>query len=134
MDPRESRFAYRGREHHRLDQVYLARIDQTTRRTSTRHSANERAGLIERRWRLAAAVPTCRDNVCLLILVARRGTGATVPGMIGFTLPKIRRLLTKLVLRVTDAADHIRARSSFRRRRQHQVRLSHYKRRGSPLT
>lgn len=26
--------------------------------------------------------------------------------MIGFTLPEIRRLLTKLVLRVTDAAEH----------------------------
>ncbi len=54
--------------------------------------------------------------------------------MIGFTLPEIRRLLTKLVLRVTDAADHIWSWSRFRRRRQHQARLSHYERRGYPLT
>jgi len=50
--------------------------------------------------------------------------------MIGFTLPEIRRLLTKLVLRVTDAAEHVWA----RRRRQHQARLGYYKRRGYPLT
>ena len=54
--------------------------------------------------------------------------------MIGFTLPEIRRLLTKLVLRVVDAADHVWAWSRFRRRRQHQARLSHYNRRGYPLT
>jgi hypothetical protein len=54
--------------------------------------------------------------------------------MIGFTPPKIRRLLTKLILRVADTAEHIWARSRFRRRRQHQARLSHYKRRGHPLT
>jgi hypothetical protein len=57
-----------------------------------------------------------------------------MPGMIGFTLPEIRRLLTKLVLRVTDAADHVWSWSYFRHRRQHQARLSHYKRRGYPLT
>lgn len=54
--------------------------------------------------------------------------------MIGYTLPEIRRLLTRLVLRVTDAAEHVWAWSRFRRRRQHQARLSHYKRRGYPLT
>lgn len=54
--------------------------------------------------------------------------------MIGFTLPEIRRLLTKLILRVTDAADRVWAWSHFRRRRQHQARLSPYRRRGYPLT
>jgi hypothetical protein len=44
------------------------------------------------------------------------------------------RLLTKLVLRVTDTAEHVWAWSCFPRRRQHQARLSHYRRRGSPLT
>jgi hypothetical protein len=34
--------------------------------------------------------------------------------MIGFTLPEIRRLLTKLVPRVADAAEHVLAWSSFR--------------------
>ncbi|WP_434219659.1 NUDIX domain-containing protein [Amycolatopsis nalaikhensis] len=45
---RESRFTYRGREHHRLDHVFLARIDDTAPQIALRHSANERAGLIER--------------------------------------------------------------------------------------
>jgi hypothetical protein len=54
--------------------------------------------------------------------------------MIGFTRPEIRRLPIKLVLCVADAADHIWAWYGFRRRRQHQARLSHDKRRGNPLT
>jgi hypothetical protein len=54
--------------------------------------------------------------------------------MINFTLPEIRRLLIKLVLRVADAAEHTWSWSHWRRRRQHQARLSHYKRRGYPLT
>lgn len=54
--------------------------------------------------------------------------------MIDLTLPEIRRLLTKLVFRVIDAAEHIWAWSRWRRRRQHQAKLSHYKRRGHLLT
>jgi hypothetical protein len=45
-----SRFTYRGREHHRLDHVYLARTDHDAPQVALRHTANERAGLIERRW------------------------------------------------------------------------------------
>ncbi len=54
--------------------------------------------------------------------------------MIAFTLPEIRRLLARLVLREDHPADHIWAWSTWRRRRQHQARLSHYRRRGHPLT
>jgi hypothetical protein len=54
--------------------------------------------------------------------------------MINFTLPEIRRLLTKLVLRVSNTAEHVRAWSHWRRRRQHQARLSHYKQPGYPPT
>jgi hypothetical protein len=54
--------------------------------------------------------------------------------MIDLTLPEVRRLLIKLVLRVTDTTEHIWAWSTWRRRRQHQARLSHYKCRGYPLT
>lgn len=43
----------------------------------------------------------------LSIPCRKEGTAAGEPGMIGFTLPEIRRLLTKLVLRLADAADHI---------------------------
>jgi hypothetical protein len=54
--------------------------------------------------------------------------------MIAFTLPEIRRLLIKLVLRVAGTTEHVWAWSTWRRRRQHQARLSHYRRRGHPLT
>jgi hypothetical protein len=54
--------------------------------------------------------------------------------MIDLTVPEVRRLLTKLVLRVHSTVEHIWAWSRWRRRRQHQARLSHYKRRGHPLT
>ena len=60
---RESRFTYRGCAHHRLDHVYLARTDHDAPQVALRHTANERAGLIERRWWSAAALSTCRDKV-----------------------------------------------------------------------
>ena len=67
---RESRFTYRGRQHHRLDHVYLARIDRTTPRTATRHSANERTGLIERRWWPVEQLQLCRDKLLPDVLPA----------------------------------------------------------------
>jgi hypothetical protein len=54
--------------------------------------------------------------------------------MIDFTLPEIRRLLVNLILRHTHPAAHVWSWSDWRRRRQHQARLSHYRRRGHPLT
>jgi hypothetical protein len=53
--------------------------------------------------------------------------------MIGWTLPEIRHLITALILRHTAPPEHIWAWSRWRRRRQHQARLSHYRRRGYPL-
>ncbi len=60
--------------------------------------------------------------------------------MIGLTLPEIRRLTIALALALALAlgsarcARHVWAWSNWRRRRQHQARLSHYRRRGHPLT
>ncbi|MEV0108034.1 hypothetical protein AB0H42_17085 [Nocardia sp. NPDC050799] len=54
--------------------------------------------------------------------------------MIALTLPEIRRLLVALVLPRHHDPDHVWAWSRWRRRRQHQARLSHYRRRGHPLT
>jgi hypothetical protein len=54
--------------------------------------------------------------------------------MINFTLPEIRRLLINLALRSTHTAEYVWSWSIWRRRRQYQARLSHYKRRGYPLT
>ncbi|MEU4523446.1 NUDIX domain-containing protein [Amycolatopsis sp. NPDC024027] len=60
---RESRFTYRGRQHHRLDHVYLARTDHDAPQVALRHTANERASLIERRWWSAAGLSACRDKL-----------------------------------------------------------------------
>ncbi|MCA1703385.1 MAG: NUDIX domain-containing protein [Actinobacteria bacterium] len=47
---RETRFHYRGCEHHRRESVYLARVTDTTPTLRPKHTANEKAGLIERHW------------------------------------------------------------------------------------
>ncbi|AGL14839.1 hypothetical protein L083_1329 [Actinoplanes sp. N902-109] len=52
--------------------------------------------------------------------------------LIGFTLPEIRRLIAALVVR-PHPPRHVWWWSAWRRRRQHQARLSHYKRRGYAL-
>lgn len=54
--------------------------------------------------------------------------------MIALTLPEIRRLLVALVLTRHHDTDHIWAWSRWRRRSQYRARLSHYRRRGHPLT
>lgn len=53
--------------------------------------------------------------------------------MIALTLPEIRRLLVAFILTTPHDADHIWNWSRWRRRRQHQARLGHYRRRGHPL-
>jgi hypothetical protein len=53
--------------------------------------------------------------------------------MIGYTVPEIRRLLAALFVRIHQPKHHVWWWSDWRRRRQYQARLSHYKRRGYPL-
>ena len=50
--------------------------------------------------------------------------------MIGYTVPEIRRLLVQLILRHAHPDEHVWSWSNWRRRRQHQARTSHYRRRG----
>jgi hypothetical protein len=52
--------------------------------------------------------------------------------MINYTLPEIRRLLVHLILRHDHQPEHIWSWSHWRRRRQHQARVSHYRARGYP--
>ncbi|MGH4026246.1 MAG: NUDIX hydrolase [Pseudonocardiaceae bacterium] len=59
---RETRFHYRGREHHR-ESVYLARITDTAPTLRPRHTANEKAGLIEYRWWTHPELAACRDKL-----------------------------------------------------------------------
>jgi hypothetical protein len=52
--------------------------------------------------------------------------------MIALTVPEIRRLLVHLLLQHTQPAEHAWTWSHRRRRRRHQARISHYRRRGDP--
>ena len=52
--------------------------------------------------------------------------------MIGYTVPEIRRLLAALTVRPQHCDKHIWSWSAWRRRRQHQARISHYRRRAYP--
>jgi hypothetical protein len=52
--------------------------------------------------------------------------------MIGYTVPEIRRLLAALTVR-PHQHKHLWWWSRWRRRRQHQARLSHYQSRGYQL-
>jgi hypothetical protein len=54
--------------------------------------------------------------------------------MIGYTLPEIRRLLTGLAQPYLPDPGHVLAWSNWRRKRQYQARISHYRRRGYELT
>jgi len=54
--------------------------------------------------------------------------------MIGYTLPEIRRLFTSLIQACAPDPERIWSWSAWRRRRQYQARLCHYRRRGYVLT
>lgn len=60
---RETRFRYRGQDHHRREHVFLGRCTDTTRRSATRPTDNEKLGLIERRWWTADELVQCRDKL-----------------------------------------------------------------------
>ena len=64
----------------------------------------------------------------------KKGIGTSDPGMIGYTLPEIRRLLISLVQACAPDPGHVWSWSRWRRRRQYQARLCHYRRRGYALT
>ena len=63
----------------------------------------------------------------------KRGTGTSDPGMIGYTLPEIRRLLISLIQARAPDPGRVWSWSAWRRRRQYQARLCHYRRRGYQL-
>jgi hypothetical protein len=54
--------------------------------------------------------------------------------MIGYTLPEIRRLLINLIQSYSPDPVRVWSWSRWRRRRQYQARLCHYRRRGYALT
>ncbi|GGS54996.1 NUDIX hydrolase [Actinokineospora fastidiosa] len=60
---RESRFRYQDRDHHRIEHVFLARTTTTDPQAPVRPTANEKAGLIERRWWSAHDLQQCRDKL-----------------------------------------------------------------------
>ncbi len=62
---RVTRFHYRGREHHRRESVYLARVTDTAATLCPKYTANEKAGLIEHRWWTQPELAACRDKLLL---------------------------------------------------------------------
>jgi 8-oxo-dGTP pyrophosphatase MutT (NUDIX family) len=60
---RESRFHYRGQDHHRIDHVFLARTPDTTPTVALKPTDNEKAGLIERRWWTAETLAMCSEKL-----------------------------------------------------------------------
>ena len=64
----------------------------------------------------------------------KKGIGTSDPGMIGYTLPEIRRLLISLIQACAPDPEDVWSWSRWRRRRQYQARLCHYRRRGYALT
>jgi hypothetical protein len=53
--------------------------------------------------------------------------------MIGYTLAELRRLLNSLVTARSPDPDGVWSWSGWRRRRQYQARICHYRRRGCAL-
>src|SRR5215470_2673087 len=60
---RETRFRYRGHNHHRRESVYLARTTDTAPAFRPKHTTNEKAGLIEYRWWTHPELAACRDKL-----------------------------------------------------------------------
>jgi 8-oxo-dGTP pyrophosphatase MutT (NUDIX family) len=60
---RESRFRYKGRDHHRIEHVFLGRTSTTAPQVALQPTENEKAGLIERRWWSAHELRQCPDKL-----------------------------------------------------------------------
>ncbi|AUS77283.1 NUDIX domain-containing protein [Actinoalloteichus sp. AHMU CJ021] len=60
---RESRFRYKGRDHHRIEHVFLGRTQGNAPQVAPRPTENEKAGLIGRRWWPADELRQCRDKL-----------------------------------------------------------------------
>jgi hypothetical protein len=54
--------------------------------------------------------------------------------MIGFAVPEIRHLMINLIQARAPDPEHVWSWSRWRRRRQHQARLCHYRQRGYALS
>ncbi len=60
---RESRFRYKGHDHHRIEHVFLGRTPNTAPQVALKPTENEKAGLIERRWWSASELRQCGDKL-----------------------------------------------------------------------
>ena len=60
---RESRFRYKGRDHHRVEHVFLGRTPSPVPQVAPKPTENEKAGLIERRWWSATELRQCQDKL-----------------------------------------------------------------------
>jgi len=60
---RECRFHYCGRDHHRVEHVFLGHTPTTATQVPLKPTANEKAGVIERRWWSACDLHRCQDKL-----------------------------------------------------------------------
>ena len=60
---RETRFRYRGSQHHRREAVYLGYTPHTVPTLRPRHTANEKAGLLGHQWWTQPDLATCTDKL-----------------------------------------------------------------------
>ncbi|MGH3807762.1 MAG: NUDIX hydrolase [Pseudonocardiaceae bacterium] len=60
---RESHFRYKGRDHHRIEHVFLGRTPSTAPQVALQRTENEKTGLIERRWWSAEELRQCGDKL-----------------------------------------------------------------------
>ena len=67
---RESRFRYKGRDHHRIEHVFLGHTPTTAPQVALKPTENEKAGLIERRWWSAHELQQCTNKLLPPILPA----------------------------------------------------------------
>jgi 8-oxo-dGTP pyrophosphatase MutT (NUDIX family) len=60
---RETRFWYRGRDHHRREAAYLGCIRQTEPRLRLKRTANEMQGMLEYKWWTQPGLACCTDKL-----------------------------------------------------------------------
>lgn len=95
-----------------LDLAWIARVRQRIEECSQQAKNRGRAGSLPGPILAGVVCPhrlgRARSRVARhgQISCHKRGICAAEPHMIGFTLPEIRRLLAKLILRVADAIEH----------------------------
>jgi len=60
---RDTRFRYRGRQHHRREAAYLGYTHQARPRLRLKHTANEKQGMLGYQWWTQEELADCQDKL-----------------------------------------------------------------------